>query len=484
MKKIFLVAFCAVAFFVCDADASQQGVIPFLVGPTTSGNCITIDGTLSNGLDNIACPPGPPGPIGPIGPAGTNGTNGTNGANGNTVLNGTGAPSSNLGNNGDFYVDTSAWVIYGPKAAGAWPATGTSLIGPSGTGGLVVNAQIGNYTIATTDAGKTVYATGGFNVITLPAVSSFPNGFVVSIKDGDTAHGKTLSGFPPDAAISAILWPGQITTVGVVSGAWVTVKAAPRWVIQSDLTLYVDPVNGNDVNDGLATTTAFKTIMAAYHTLHDQVDHHGHSSTLSLAAGTYNENLQIFGHMVGNHVFQIDAPSGATLNSSSTQAAIYVKDYAAVQIVGLTVTSTQPYSAGFEAEQFGVIDLDGSDACGAITNGRCLLATNDGVVNVDAAFSATANLDMLMLAETGGNVNVFGAISLPNAIAFGTADGYCFDQGKIYFNGGSFTGAGIAGTTGQRYSVFRNGVIDTNSGSPTYFPGSVAGSAATGGQYD
>lgn len=57
---------------------------------------------------------------------------GTNGANGNTVLSGSGAPSSGLGVNGDYYIDTTAHAIYGPKTAGAW-GSATSLIGPGGT---------------------------------------------------------------------------------------------------------------------------------------------------------------------------------------------------------------------------------------------------------------------------------------------------------------------------------------------------------------
>jgi len=65
-----------------------------------------------------------------VGAAGTNGTNGTNG---NTVLYGTAAPTTE-GNNGDFYIRTTTNFIYGPKAGGVWPS-GTSLIGPSGTNG-------------------------------------------------------------------------------------------------------------------------------------------------------------------------------------------------------------------------------------------------------------------------------------------------------------------------------------------------------------
>lgn len=53
---------------------------------------------------------------------GVPGANGTNGTDGNTVLNGTGAPTSGVGVNGDFYIDTSVYVLYGPKAAGAWPS--------------------------------------------------------------------------------------------------------------------------------------------------------------------------------------------------------------------------------------------------------------------------------------------------------------------------------------------------------------------------
>ena len=63
--------------------------------------------------------------IGPAGPAG---------ANGWTVLNGTSAPSNATGANGDFFINTATSIIYGPKAAGVWPA-GVSLIGATGATG-------------------------------------------------------------------------------------------------------------------------------------------------------------------------------------------------------------------------------------------------------------------------------------------------------------------------------------------------------------
>jgi hypothetical protein len=57
------------------------------------------------------------------------------GTNGNSVLNGTGVPSSSLGVNGDFYIDTNNSQIYGPKTAGAWGGP-TSLLGLTGNGVL------------------------------------------------------------------------------------------------------------------------------------------------------------------------------------------------------------------------------------------------------------------------------------------------------------------------------------------------------------
>lgn len=58
-----------------------------------------------------------------------------------TVITGAGAPGATTGSVGDMYIDTTAWNIYGPKAAGGW-GTAQSLIGPPGLEG--------SYTVVTT----------------------------------------------------------------------------------------------------------------------------------------------------------------------------------------------------------------------------------------------------------------------------------------------------------------------------------------------
>lgn len=67
---------------------------------------------------------GATGATGATGPAGANGTNGTNGT---SFLAGAGAPTATVGANGDYYFDTAASMLYGPKAGGAWPASGSAI---------------------------------------------------------------------------------------------------------------------------------------------------------------------------------------------------------------------------------------------------------------------------------------------------------------------------------------------------------------------
>ena len=81
-------------------------------------------------------PQGAAGVQGLAGSQGIQGIQGLAGARGNSVLSGTAAPTAAIGSDGDFYINTATNVLFGPKAAGAWPATGQSLIGPQGMAGV------------------------------------------------------------------------------------------------------------------------------------------------------------------------------------------------------------------------------------------------------------------------------------------------------------------------------------------------------------
>ncbi len=50
-------------------------------------------------------------------------------------MNGSTNPTALNGNNDDFYINTTTNTLFGPKASGAWPANGVSLVGPQGPTG-------------------------------------------------------------------------------------------------------------------------------------------------------------------------------------------------------------------------------------------------------------------------------------------------------------------------------------------------------------
>lgn len=76
---------------------------------------------------------------------GANGTNGATGATGATgaagtpgskILSGPGIPAATLGATGDYYLDKSNYMLYGPKIASGWGAA-VSLQGPAGTANVL-----------------------------------------------------------------------------------------------------------------------------------------------------------------------------------------------------------------------------------------------------------------------------------------------------------------------------------------------------------
>ncbi len=86
------------------------------------------------GATGLTGPEGPAGPTGATGLTGPQGPQGNAGLDGSSVLNGSIDPTNDLGNNGDFFINTETSTLFGPKSNGSWP-TGVLLIGPQGVEG-------------------------------------------------------------------------------------------------------------------------------------------------------------------------------------------------------------------------------------------------------------------------------------------------------------------------------------------------------------
>ncbi|RWU08265.1 hypothetical protein DPV69_07765 [Pedobacter chitinilyticus] len=133
---------------------------------------------------------------GPTALRGSNGTNGTNGTNGSTTHAGLGAPNLSIGVLGDYYLDKTNYLLYGPKDNIGWGA-GVLLrgadgaqgpMGPAGTDGTVIYS-------GETAPDPTLGKAGDFYISRLPVMLYGPKnanlgwGIGTSLKGADGANG-------------------------------------------------------------------------------------------------------------------------------------------------------------------------------------------------------------------------------------------------------------------------------------------------------
>lgn len=136
-------------------------------------------------------------------------------------------------------------------------------------------------------------------------------------------------------------------------------------------------------------------------------------------------------------------------------------------------------------------------------NGGCMVAKNGGVIKTQGVeFGACNDIQMwagsISSIQTTGNYTISGGASTAHMLSNGTlvvltsstititgtpAFGAFFaaatNDGFIDARALTFSGS----ATGTRYLAVNNGVINTNGGGATYFPGNGAGSVSTGGVY-
>jgi hypothetical protein len=371
----------------------------------------------------------------------------------------------------------------------------------------VLNSKTANYTIATTDCGSTIQAgTGstGFFTITLPAVAGFAGNCTVTIKNGDTGRGKSLSGFPSD--LSTILWPLQTVKVSIVNGIWATIYNPGRWRWVANTTIFFDNTNGLDTNDCLAAGSgnACKAGQAAWNILAHFVDLNGHNPTLQAAAGqTYTGT--------GTY-FILLTPLVGVGNASTGAGQVAIIDganstFLAPAPSGTTFASiTQPLSNPVLLQNMKIGQAPGSTAGGCVGANvagyiqigsgiifqECvidLFAATGGTIQILNNFQINANVSSV-LSQIGFDAQLMGNIQGPGTAITVTLSGGP-NWGTTFATAGSlallwvpsFTFSGAS--TGSRFQCAQNSLVLTGSGgSATYFPGNVAGTSATGCTYN
>lgn len=238
----------------------------------------------------------------------------------------------------------------------------------------VLNTQTTNYTVTSTDCGKTIQAgtgTSGFFTIAIPSVSGFASNCVINITNGDTSRWKGISGLTGSGCSTRnVIGPGQTCNIGIVNGVWSILSRPGRYRPPSSTTINfnTDFTNGTDTlgaADGLATgAAAFKSAEYCFLFVADQIDYNSSSQTqvlCNMAAGTADTQ----GMHSPIHAM-VGAQGGAAFQIVGASLAIS----GAVSHGGLcqiTVPSTATYSNNQVVSVYGVGGATGCNGTWKIT---------------------------------------------------------------------------------------------------------------------
>lgn len=342
-------------------------------------------------------------------------------------------------------------------------------------------------------------AAGGAGVITqaeYAALAARLSGFIDGIAEPtevnkvwrqSAAMSAMLGKFISDAGFNAL---DDGDTATLTSNFVLALFARLRTRLTSDATVYV-ATTGSNSNPG-TLASPFATIQYAYDYIAKNFDLAGYQVTIKVAAGTYTAGLAASG-----------APLGQTLP---------IKIEGANPTTGSGTIISVSTGSCFSASNNAVIRVSGFTLSASGTNGYCVLAGYGGIIYLGRSsgetnvFGATSGTGGAHIAAQGGQVqieynysitggatfhyyNIAGSIVTSQALTVTTSG----TQSYAVFCSvtGNTAAVGVVGIifsvggplTGTKYSASLNGVINTQGAGVNLFPGSIAGSTSTGGQY-
>ena len=297
------------------------------------------------------------------------------------------------------------------------------------------------------------------------------------------------------ALIAGELLPGALVAF-IYDGtafqlAWSNVVAGAAINLTASRTVYVNGTTGHDTNyDGTAATVGsghgpFATIGRAITEAFKYNPSALYAITIQIADGTYNENGLATPLIPGPSIIlngNASTPANVLINSTSGNC-FTVRGPNSATISNLKGANSSSSSAAFSAAGSGA-SLTTSNTVSGVCAGYVFSAVSNGSITVGSHnFAATfvygftaVGSGFLQLA--GGAVYTISAAATVGAFVFGVSGG------SVEVNAASVpTFVNPGNVTGKKYSLSLNAIINTQGQSTSYFPGTLAGTLATGGQY-
>ncbi|MFB0493007.1 hypothetical protein ABIE45_005593 [Methylobacterium sp. OAE515] len=290
---------------------------------------------------------------------------------------------------------------------------------------------------------------------------------------------------------TANIVPDETAVNQLVSAIAKIAAANSPTIAQATVTLWVR-TDGNDANDGSANTAgkAFQTIAAAIKYGLSRYVFAGFSLIIKLglantASNPYAPPGQINGAgnvtIMGGDATANNYVIGGAGPASGNSALVLAGPGSQITLSNVTVQNTGALNHSVGSVQGGSMTTQNVAVVMTVTSTYSpFFSFSGGNTSIQAGCSVSCVTVGSVLYADYGALILSGALSVLGSPNSTTAFAYC-RQGAFRFGQGaafSLTGS----PTGQRYLVLANGVIDTG-GLSTAFPGTTAGSVASGGQY-
>lgn len=251
-----------------------------------------------------------------------------------------------------------------------------------------------------------------------------------------------------------------------------------RELLTAARTYYVR-TDGSDSNTGLANTAggAFLTIQKAINTV-ASLDTSTYNVTISVGAGTFTAANTLKDPLGAGTVTISGAGSGSTTISVTSGNCFFAQSSVKYTVSAMTLQTTTS-GRGIYAYLNSFVAIGSDIVFGACPTAH-MEANTDSTISSINSYSVTGSAAYHWRADNGGRILAAGiTITTTGTITYSY---FCIVQNLSFarVNANTFSGGTITGT---RYYADGNSEIYTNGGGASYFPGSVGGSTATGGQY-
>jgi hypothetical protein len=288
------------------------------------------------------------------------------------------------------------------------------------------------------------------------------------------------------AIVAAGLTPSNLTLTQLRDAirllAVEQIKANARVRLSSATTFYIDSVNGNDGNTGLSPTSAFRTMITAVQRIVTTYDSVGYGVTFQLAPGVY-EPIYLDG--AGGLALTVNGGAVPSLAGASNYVIDNTNQNGLPCVTARAGSRVAVHGVKLQGPAGGIFAVDGGSKVTFSnvvfgTTGTHITAAYGGNVLPLIGYQINTGAPEHFLVNTQGIISGSGlTISTPSGVAYSNAFANVVGGELDLITGISFTGAGAGtGSTGKRFILDVQGVINVAGAGLNFLPGTIAGTGA------